>query len=151
MSRVVKRPRSRNRHIQGEKDIFVCKKVLAPTWTYKNQHTIQNRCDNPVNDNKGSKDICFSPPLNKVSSLLRKREMAHRSNKWTPRIGDHGPVKGKKAHAEAMVISKEIVDDSAIRPDPTHPVEHAESGEEITRNKVPQKAAEESEEEEALA
>jgi hypothetical protein len=49
-----------------------------------------------------------------------------------------------------VIVSKEVVYNSAVRPDPAHPVEHTESSEEIAWYEVPQKAAEKGEKEEAL-
>ena len=127
----------------------------------ENARTVQNGDNDPIDNNKGSEDISFCPPLDADTkgvgqSRLRegeggKREPTHRRDERAAGIRDHRPIKGDDAHAEAVGVSEERVDHLVLGTDPADPGENGEGGEEVTGEEVPEEGAQEREKEEAFA
>ena len=77
---------------------------------------IQDGAEDPVEADKASKGMDLCPP---------------RHNEGICGPGNLCPVKSEDAHTQAIVDTKELVDDDIIGGDPADPVEVGESGEEI--------------------
>lgn len=78
-------------------------------------------------------------------------ENTYGCHKRTSDESNHAPIEGQDAHTQASVCAEQCVDDDVVGSNPTDPVEHAERGEEVSRNPVPYKAAGKGDDEEALA
>jgi len=125
-----------------------CKLVLSSIWPH-----VQYIIGAIIQYMRMREAKTFASAHHYMESALSRRSRikgAHWGNERTAGVRDNRPVKSDESHAQAMIVSKEVVDNPACWPDPTYPVEHTKSSEEIARHEVPQKTAEKREEEEAF-
>lgn len=83
-----------------------------------------------------------------IANGIRK---THGSDEGTANERYHIPIKCQNAHTQTRHGSEQAIDDNVSRGNPADPAEHAETGEEIPRYKVPDEARQDHEQEEAFA
>ena len=104
---------------------------------------------------RGMKHLCSIEPTTRNKRLSNDfqvgGEKTYWGNKWTAEKRYHRPVKSQDTHAQAGRCSEQSVHDDIVRSNPAYPVEHAQPCEKISGNPVPDKTADHSNEEKALA
>jgi len=81
----------------------------------------------------------------------KERDTTYRRDQWIIKGGNHCPIKGEDAHAQASGRSKQGIDNNIVGSNPARPVEYAQSCEKKSRDPVPNEGYSHGDPQEALA